>query len=68
MKIARPGFTKLGARSSRRMTKSSGFDVQGVYWDGDIWEDLRASDAYIFRELGRHCVSDGRVVQNDRFR
>jgi hypothetical protein len=49
------------------MTRSSGFDVQGMYLDGNTGEDLHASDAYIVRELGRRRVSDGYVIQNYRF-
>jgi hypothetical protein len=31
-KMARTGFTKLGARNSRTMTRSGGIDIQDMYW------------------------------------
>jgi hypothetical protein len=49
------------------MTRSIEVDVQGMYWDEDMGEDLRAPDAYIVRELGRRHVSDGCVIHNYRF-
>jgi hypothetical protein len=49
------------------MTRSSEFDVQGMYRDEDMGEDLRASNAYITQELGRCRVSDGRDIHKYRF-
>jgi hypothetical protein len=61
LKIHRPPITNLDAGSSLRVKRSGNNDVQGMYWVGDMGRDLRASDEYISRELGRRRVS-GRCV------
>jgi hypothetical protein len=66
LKTSGPSATKLDARRSQRMTRSGEVDVQGIYWDGDIGEDLQASDAHIAPEPSRRRVSDGRVIHNYR--
>jgi hypothetical protein len=65
--ISEQSVTKLDASSRRKMARSGGFDFQGMHWDEDMGEDLRAPDAYIAWELGRRRVRDGRDMHNYRF-